>query len=148
MTRHRFQLTRNDMARVIVQALYNLDKLPAADDKNVKKYTRWKWEHLKPEFQKAKNIINGRIFNLTRGGKREGAGRPKGTTKANPKKVVTVRLAPEIADFLKEASKPGLISQADLIETAVRGYFDQANIVEKTAGECSKSVSKSKTGEN
>jgi hypothetical protein len=29
------RLTKNDMARVVVQALYNLPSLPAADDKRV-----------------------------------------------------------------------------------------------------------------
>lgn len=35
-----FNLTKNDMARVVVQALYNMKSLPAADDRRVVKMER------------------------------------------------------------------------------------------------------------
>jgi hypothetical protein len=60
---------------------------------------------------------------MTRGGQREGAGRPEGSTIPNPKKMVTIRLKPYLAAWLKKKSRPGL-SQSDLIEKALIEYYD------------------------
>jgi hypothetical protein len=58
-----------------------------------------------------------------RGGKRKGAGRKVGSTKANTKIQLTVRLAPEIISFLRSESRPGL-SQSKIIATAIAGYYN------------------------
>lgn len=50
-----------------------------------------------------------------RGGKRPGAGRPKGSTKTDPKVQVSVRMSPQIATWLKEQHHQGQI-----IEDALR----------------------------
>ena len=38
--RRQFMITKNDMARVVVQALYNLSYLPDANNVNVKRVAR------------------------------------------------------------------------------------------------------------
>ena len=54
-------LTKNDMARVIVQALYSTDNLPARDNINVKRITRNPKEHLKSLHSRAMNILNAKV---------------------------------------------------------------------------------------
>jgi uncharacterized protein (DUF4415 family) len=55
------KLTKNDMARVIVQALYNLDKLPARDNVHVKRRERMKKDELRGHYAKAHGILTKRV---------------------------------------------------------------------------------------
>lgn len=56
------RLTKNDLARVIVQALYNLDELPAADNCNVLAMARTnKLEDLARQHKLAVKVILDRI---------------------------------------------------------------------------------------
>jgi len=48
------------MARVVVQALYNLDKLPARDNVHVKRRERMKKDELRGYYDKAHGILTGR----------------------------------------------------------------------------------------
>ena len=57
----RMTLTKNDMARVIVQALYNLPALPAADDRRVLRQTRSKKTALQDGHNLAIKILLDRI---------------------------------------------------------------------------------------
>lgn len=59
------RLTKNDMARVIVQALYNLPRLPAADHPEVvKRATRGKVETLAPQHKLSCDVL-GSVKKLT-----------------------------------------------------------------------------------
>lgn len=53
---------------------------------------------------------------IKQGGRREGAGRP---VSENPKITVTLRLAPDVVEFLRQSGA----SQAILIEKAVRAKY-------------------------
>ena len=50
-------ITKNDMARVIVQALWNLPTLPAADDKRVTRRMRWRKDNLETFYKLGLKII-------------------------------------------------------------------------------------------
>ena len=50
-------LTKNDMARVIVQALFNIATLPAKDNIHVKRYSRGSKKHLENLHKKAVQIV-------------------------------------------------------------------------------------------
>ena len=54
-------LNKNDMARVIIQALYNLDELPAKDNVHVKRQARKKKEILEEGYQKAHKILTDKV---------------------------------------------------------------------------------------
>ena len=56
-------LTKNDMARVIVQALYFLPTLPAADDKRVKVRARLRKSEIADYHRRALDIINDGMSN-------------------------------------------------------------------------------------
>lgn len=47
------RLTKNDMARVVVQALFGLTKLPASDNCHVKHFARRKTDDLRDLHKKA-----------------------------------------------------------------------------------------------
>lgn len=51
-----------------------------------------------------------------RGGKRTGAGRPKGTTKKKIKKMVSMRLSPDVINWLQKQDQ----SQAKIVEGLIR----------------------------
>lgn len=51
------RLTKNDMARVIIQALWNKQELPSADDEKVLKMAKRKKIDLAPEHEKAVDIL-------------------------------------------------------------------------------------------
>lgn len=54
------QLTKNDMARVIVQALYNIAELPAVDNIHVVRASRGKKAGLVKRYEKAHRILTQR----------------------------------------------------------------------------------------
>jgi hypothetical protein len=56
----KFKLNKNDMVRIIIQALYNSDKLPARDNVNVIRQARQKKEVLKESYDKAHKILTER----------------------------------------------------------------------------------------
>ena len=56
-------LTKNDMARVIIQALYNTDDLPGPDNVNVKRLTYQSKTFLKEQHKIAMNILNQKVKN-------------------------------------------------------------------------------------
>jgi hypothetical protein len=58
----RTKLTKLDMAKIIVQALYNLPELPSEDDKEVKRLSRQSTEHLKESHRLAINILSKRVL--------------------------------------------------------------------------------------
>ena len=60
MTDRSLQLTKKDMAKVIVQALYNLPELPNDDHWEVKRIEKNKKENLIPFYEKAFNILTER----------------------------------------------------------------------------------------
>lgn len=51
------KLTKLDKARIIVQALYNLDHLPAADHKDVRRYSNRSVNALEAHYQMAVRIV-------------------------------------------------------------------------------------------
>jgi hypothetical protein len=51
------RLTKNDMARVVVMALYNSDKLPARDNVNVVRLARKRKEHLEESYDLAHKLL-------------------------------------------------------------------------------------------
>lgn len=60
--RRSLRLTKNDMARVVVQALYNLPSLPAADDGrviNIEKRTRL--DRLTEQHAAAVRVLNAKV---------------------------------------------------------------------------------------
>jgi hypothetical protein len=59
------------------------------------------------------------------GGKREGAGRKTGYRKPNPKKVLNVRIDPELKDWLLNYSEKKKKKQVDIVEAALNLYKDQ-----------------------
>lgn len=54
-------LTKNDMARVIIQALYNTNELPEQDNINVIRLTRKSKTFLKEQHTIAMNILNRKV---------------------------------------------------------------------------------------
>ena len=62
-------------------------------------------------------------FRSGRGGQRQGAGRPKGTTKADKKIRVSYRLAVDVVEYLRGHDMPA----ARVIERAVRAWMDREN---------------------
>ena len=54
----KFKPNKNDKARVIIQALYNLDKLPEKDDARVKKTARLSIEAIDDQYRKANKVLN------------------------------------------------------------------------------------------
>ena len=58
-----------------------------------------------------------------RGGTREGAGRPAGTTKTNNRQSITIRLPPDLIDQLNTLSRN---MKGKFIEQAIRERFNQA----------------------
>ena len=58
-------MTKNDMARVVVQALYFLPTLPAADDKRVTARARLHKGELADYHKRALDIINDGMSNLS-----------------------------------------------------------------------------------
>ena len=59
----KWALTKNDMARIIVQALYRLATLPATDDRRVKVRARLRKAELTYHHKMALNTINDGISN-------------------------------------------------------------------------------------
>ncbi len=57
------RLTKNDMARVIIQALYNIDKLPDSNNINVIRMAKNKKDLLQDHYTKAINTLNNKIKN-------------------------------------------------------------------------------------
>ena len=55
------KLTKNDMARVIVQALYNSEKLPDRDNVNVVRLARGKKEYVVENYKRAHKILTARV---------------------------------------------------------------------------------------
>ena len=53
--------TKLDMARVIVQALYNMPELPAVDHHAIKKQARRKKIHLAEDYTLAHKILTDRV---------------------------------------------------------------------------------------
>jgi len=62
-------------------------------------------------------------FNSGRGGRREGAGRPTGTTKPDKKIRVSYRLARDVVEYLRAHHEPA----SRIIEMAVRVWRDREN---------------------
>lgn len=58
----KMHLTKNDMARVVVQALYNLPSLPAADDRRVHRIeTKTLLPKLAEQHQRAVDILLDKV---------------------------------------------------------------------------------------
>ena len=64
-TKARIALTKNNMARVVVQALYYLPTLPASDDNRVKVRARLRKSELADFHKRALDIINDGMSNRT-----------------------------------------------------------------------------------
>jgi hypothetical protein len=56
-------LTKNDMSRVIVQALFNLNTLPAADHPRVKSLAKNKKAHLESQYKLAHKVLTDSVRN-------------------------------------------------------------------------------------
>ena len=54
-------LTKNDMARVIVQALYDVDKLPRRENPNVIRIARKRKTWLIEDYEKAHKILTAKV---------------------------------------------------------------------------------------
>ncbi len=63
--RKSFTLTKNDMARVIVQALYSMPSLPAANHLKVKRMERNRKDHLQYQHKLALKVIQDGIASGT-----------------------------------------------------------------------------------
>lgn len=55
------QITKNDMARVIVQALYLMPELPSTTHIEVKRLEKWKKEDLAPKHALAVKTIQNKL---------------------------------------------------------------------------------------
>lgn len=56
------RLTKNDMARVVVQALYNLPELPAANDPRVVSLAKRTVQRLSVSYWKAVNLLLHEVY--------------------------------------------------------------------------------------
>lgn len=57
---------------------------------------------------------------MPRGGKREGAGRPKGTTKPDTRKMLQVRVTPETLTWIKIETERLGINSGQLIDLIIK----------------------------
>jgi hypothetical protein len=57
---NRIALTKNDMARVIVQALFNMPALPATDHFRVVRIAKGKKADLEPQYKLAHKVLTER----------------------------------------------------------------------------------------
>jgi len=57
-------MTKNTMARVIVQALYSMPDLPLSDAPRVKRWERTRKDQLEKLYVKAERVVTGRSKKL------------------------------------------------------------------------------------
>lgn len=60
---------------------------------------------------------------MPRGGKRQGAGRPKGSSAPRKRKHINVRMLVDLVERVKEQAKASGLSQSKTIELALMGYY-------------------------